>query len=127
MPFPDTHRAAVTRSWSSLGAHGDYAQVGVAAVVILDSAGVCEEARLVFLSVGDVPMEAARAAAMLRGERITDEFIAAAAEHAGDHEIDPTTDIHATAAYKRHLAKVLARRSLRQAFRRAEASLRGKP
>ncbi|MCH9649652.1 MAG: xanthine dehydrogenase family protein subunit M [Deltaproteobacteria bacterium] len=104
--------------------HGDYAQVGAAAVVILDSDGICEEARLVFLSVGDVPMEATRAAAMLRGERLTEEFIAACAEHAGDNEIDPTTDIHATADYKRHLAKVLARRAFTVASERARAQLR---
>ena len=38
--------------------HGDYALVGVAAVVTLDDKDQCQEARLVFLSVGDGPMEA---------------------------------------------------------------------
>src|SRR5437016_11808936 len=36
--------------------HGDYALVGVAAVVTLDSRGRCKAARLTLLSVGDGPV-----------------------------------------------------------------------
>jgi CO/xanthine dehydrogenase FAD-binding subunit len=34
---------------------------------------------------------------------------------ATQNEIEPTSDVHATAAYKRHLAKVLTIRALKQA------------
>jgi CO/xanthine dehydrogenase FAD-binding subunit len=104
--------------------HHDFALVGVAAVVVLDQAAgssdaKCEEARLVYFSVGDGPVEAHRAAALLRGETPTPEAIEAAAEMAGDLDLDPNSDINATADYRRHLAKVLGRRALTQAFKRA--------
>jgi len=98
--------------------HGDYALVGVAALVTLDEAGTCEEARLVFLSVGDGPVVAEQAAEVLRGQTPTAEAIRAAAETAASADIDPVSDIHASAEFRRHLAKVLARRALEQAVER---------
>ena len=99
--------------------HGDYAQAGLAAWLALDEAGRCREARLVYLSVGDAPVEAARAAAMLAGEEATAERIAAAAEVASREEMNPAGDIHASAAFKRHLARVLTVRGLTAAAARA--------
>ena len=101
--------------------HHDFAMAGVAAVVTLDRRGRCEQARLVFLAVGDGPMDARQGAAMLRGQRPTPQAIAAAAETAASADIDPGNDIHASAEYRRHLAQVLARRALTQAFDRAKA------
>jgi carbon-monoxide dehydrogenase medium subunit len=98
---------------------GDYAQAGVAALVTLDEAGRCREARLVYLSVGDAPVEATKAAGLLAGEPLTPERIAAAAETASREEMDPTGDIHASAAFKRHLARVLTARALNRAAARA--------
>jgi CO/xanthine dehydrogenase FAD-binding subunit len=99
--------------------HGDYALVGVATLVTLDGQGRCERARLVFLSVGDGPVEARQAAEALRGQNPTQEAIQAAAEIAARTDVDPSTDIHASADYRRHLVQVLARKSLTQAFDRA--------
>jgi carbon-monoxide dehydrogenase medium subunit len=102
--------------------HGDYAQVGIAARVSLDSigdGGRCREARLVYLSVGDGPVEAREAAGMLAGTDLSDEAIAAAADKASRDEMDPTGDIHASADFKRHLARVLTGRALRRALARA--------
>ena len=102
--------------------HGDYAQVGVAAGVSLDETGRCREARLVYLSVGDRPVEAREAARLLEGAAVSegiDEAIAAAAEKASRDEMDPTGDIHASSAFKEHLARVLTGRALRRAFARA--------
>ncbi|MFT5196173.1 MAG: carbon-monoxide dehydrogenase medium subunit [Cellvibrionaceae bacterium] len=96
--------------------HGDYAMAGVAAVVTCDVNSVCTDARLVFLNVGVIPMQANRAAGMLVGQRLTPELFAKAAEHAAEHEIEPTGDIHASADYRRHLAKVLGKRALIEAF-----------
>jgi carbon-monoxide dehydrogenase medium subunit len=97
----------------------DFALVGVAAVVSLDEKGVIRLARMVFLSAGDRPMEAHRAAEVLAGQAPTPEAIRAAAEIAASDDIDPSSDIHATAEFRRHLAKVLAGRALDQACRRA--------
>ncbi|HYU30624.1 MAG TPA: xanthine dehydrogenase family protein subunit M [Thermoanaerobaculia bacterium] len=100
--------------------HGDYAQVGLAAGVSLDDAGRCREARLVYLSVGDRPVEAREAARLLEGTTPSDETVAAAADKASQDEMDPTGDIHASADFKRHLARVLTKRVLRRAFARAK-------
>jgi carbon-monoxide dehydrogenase medium subunit len=97
----------------------DFALVGVAAVVTLDGKGMIRQARMVFLSAGDRPMEAHRAAEVLAGQAPTPKAIQAAAEIAASDDIDPSSDIHATAEFRRHLAKTLARRALDQACRRA--------
>ena len=104
--------------------HGDYALVGVAAQVSLDENDRCRKAHLTFLSVGDGPVEATRATQLLTGEAPTAELIRQAAEIAATDEIDPPNDIHASAAYRRHLARVLAGQTLTRAFQRAKDSRR---
>jgi len=97
----------------------DFALTGVAAVVTLDGQDRCQQARLVFFSVGDRPVEARQATEMLKDQTLTSEAIHAAAETAAQQDIDPGSDIHASAEYRRHLAKVLTRRALTQAMERA--------
>ncbi|MBV6392540.1 MAG: 6-hydroxypseudooxynicotine dehydrogenase complex subunit alpha [Anaerolineales bacterium] len=97
----------------------DFALMGVAAVVALDEQGRCADARIVFLSAGEKPMSAQKAAEALRGQSPSAEAIRAAAESAAANEIDPADDIHGTAKFRRHLANVLCRRALEQAFQRA--------
>jgi carbon-monoxide dehydrogenase medium subunit len=99
--------------------HGDYALSGVAAVVTMDGSGVCTAARLVYLNAGEGPMVAEEAAKLLVGERPSEELWLETAVTASQNEIDPLGDIHASADYKRHLAKVLTVRALKQAFDRA--------
>lgn len=103
--------------------HHDFCLAGVAVLVTLDGQGRCEQARMVFLSVGDGPVDAPQAAEMLKGQAPTPELIHAAAEKAARDEIDPGSDIHASAEYRRHLAGVLARRTLTQAFERATSNI----
>ena len=103
--------------------HGDYAQAGVAVLISLDEAGVCQQARLVYLNVGEIPMRAPKAAALLLGEVPSPSLLAAAAHTAAQSEIDPTSDVQGTAVYKRHLAHVLGQRALQQAIARAQAAL----
>ncbi len=97
----------------------DFALIGVAAVVTLDENKLCQQAQMVFLSAGDVPMVAHKAVELLKGQAPTLEAINASAEIAASEDIDPGGDIHATAEFRRHLANVLARRALEQAFKRA--------
>lgn len=99
--------------------HGDYALVGAAAVVTLDDRNQCQAARLVYFSVGNGPVEARQAGAGLKGQAMTAETIQAAAETAAAG-IDPPGDIHASAAYRRHLARVLARQVLEKAVQRVQ-------
>jgi carbon-monoxide dehydrogenase medium subunit len=98
--------------------HHDFALVGVAAMVTLDGV-TCEEARLVYFSVGDGPVEAHQAGALLKGQEPTPEAIREAAETAGEVDVEPNADIHASTEYRRHLVKVLGRRALQEAFERA--------
>jgi CO/xanthine dehydrogenase FAD-binding subunit len=101
--------------------HGDYALVGAAAMVTLGDDGTVAESKLVFLSVGDMPVMSASASAALLGQRPTEHAIREAAA-AIEADIDPQADIHATAEYRRHLAKVLARRTLARAAQRASGA-----
>lgn len=100
--------------------HGDYALCGVAAWVTVDKGGVCQAAKLVYLNAGPIPMQATAAASLLVGETPSAEVITAAAEKAAQDEVEPDSDIHATADYKRHLAKVLTKKVLTTAFERAK-------
>ena len=99
--------------------HGDYALAGVAALLALDGDGRCRRARLVYLNLADRPVDARQAAQQLEGEKVTEEAITAAAHTAAAEEIDPVADVHASAGYQRHLARVLTLRALRQALARA--------
>ncbi len=103
--------------------HGNYALCGAAAVVALEENGTVKSAKLVFLSVGEGPVEASQAANTLIGERPTPDAVRAAADAAAMQEIDPVGDIHAGPAFRRHLARVLAQRVLTRAATRANAEV----
>ncbi|MDX1501911.1 MAG: xanthine dehydrogenase family protein subunit M [Thermoanaerobaculia bacterium] len=105
--------------------HGDYALMGVAAILTPDGAGGCAEARLTYLSAGEVPVVAERAGALLADGSLSDEKLDEAAALAAAEEVRPSPDIHASEAYKRHLAKVLTRRALRQARERMSGGATG--
>jgi carbon-monoxide dehydrogenase medium subunit len=98
--------------------HGDFALAGVAAIVQLDAAGHIAAARLSLSGVGPTPVRAGVAEAALAGERPSEQLFAAAAAEVG-RSVQPEGDLHATAAYRRHLAGVLTRRALTLASRRA--------
>ena len=97
----------------------DFSLVGVVALLTLNGGNLCQAARLVFLSVGEYPMEAHKAQAGLVGQQLNPDVIQAAANTAASEDIDPSSDIHATADFRRHLAEVLTRRALQKAFERA--------
>jgi len=99
--------------------HGDYALVGVAATVTLDPRGRCKAARLGLLSVGDGPVLATEAGKVLAGQTPSEELLRAAGDAAATRDVDPPSDIHASAGYRRQLVAVLTRRALGRAFERA--------
>jgi len=81
--------------------HGDYAIVGLAAVA--KAAGkTLSDVRLVYFGVGGTPLRAHKAEAALAGGSIDDAVSAL--------DLDPSDDIQATGAVKKHLAGVLLRR-----------------
>jgi CO/xanthine dehydrogenase FAD-binding subunit len=99
--------------------HGDFALVGVCAVLTLDAGGTCTRASVTLLSVGDGPVCANTAEDLLLGRPPTADAIREAAEAAATRDIDPPADIHASAPYRRQLARVLTTRALETATRRA--------
>jgi aerobic carbon-monoxide dehydrogenase medium subunit len=91
----------------------DWAMVGVCAIVKA-SGGICEDVRIGLTHMGSVPLRATGAEEALRGQELSAENIAKAAEQAaeGTH---PPTDLNASAEYKQHLARVLTRRAIQSA------------
>ena len=100
----------------------DFALVGVAALVSLDDRDTVSSARIVLFSVGDGPAIAQNAAELLRDQSPTIDLIRAAAETASRDDVDPSSDIHASAEYRRQLVKVLTRQALEKALDRARAA-----
>ena len=98
---------------------GDYALMGVAALIVLDENQRCQQARLVYLNAGDGPVDAREAAHLLIGETLQDELIEAVAVLASEKEINPYGNIHASPEFQRHLARVLTRKTLKQSIGRA--------
>lgn len=103
--------------------HGDYAMAGVAVVVSLDQERRVVSARAGFIGVGGTPIvvdlsDACRDRSNAEGS--FGDAVAVARE-----AIDPEDDIHATAAYRRHLAGVLLDRALHAALGRAATGLEG--
>lgn len=95
--------------------HGDYAMCGVAAVVTLDGDRVVR-AKAGYLSVSDVPAVVDLTESL--GGEVTDASLSAAADAALE-QLEPETDIHATADYRAHLARVLTARVVTAAFENA--------
>ncbi|MEM7129973.1 MAG: xanthine dehydrogenase family protein subunit M [Chloroflexota bacterium] len=98
---------------------GDYAMAGATALLTLDEMGCCKEVKITYLSVGDGPVPATQAEQTLLGTEPTSDAILAAAEVAATRDVEPTSDIHASATYRRHLVKVLTKRVLEEAVSRA--------
>ena len=98
--------------------HGDFAIVGVGALVTLDADGSIADGRLGLIGVGQTAVRATEAEAVLRGERPTAQRFAEAAKAAAS-DLHPNGDIHASADYRRHVADVLVRRALDTALERA--------
>jgi len=92
--------------------HGDYAMVGVA-IHGSTQKGEFSDMRVAFLGVGDRPVRAARLEQALEGEPATAKTLEVALAQL-DADLDPRADLHSSAETKRHLAKVLAGRVLKQ-------------
>jgi aerobic carbon-monoxide dehydrogenase medium subunit len=95
----------------------DIAVVGVASQVTL-SDGVCSKARVALAAVAPVPLRARAAEQALEGKPVTPEAIERAAELAVG-ATKPISDQRGSADYRRHLVRVLTRRTLRTALARA--------
>src|SRR5437764_1145379 len=73
--------------------------------------GTCEDVRVALTHMGTTPLRATATEDALRGQSLSPESIASAAEQAAEGT-DPPGDLNATPDYKKHLARVLTRRAL---------------
>jgi carbon-monoxide dehydrogenase medium subunit len=91
----------------------DWPMVAVSALV-KKSGDTCEDVRIGLTHMANVPLRATAAEQALRGQPLSPENIAAAAEQAAEGT-SPPADLNASADYKRHLARVLTKRALEEA------------
>ena len=93
--------------------HGDFAIIGIAAMVVRDGER-CRMARLATAGAGPVPVRLRSAEEILERDGLSDAAIETAAARAAEL-VEPDSDIHASAAYRRNLTRVLTGRALRRA------------
>jgi carbon-monoxide dehydrogenase medium subunit len=93
---------------------GDFAMAAAAVWYDVDAAGKARNAHVGVIGVGDRPQRLPAAEAALNG-RVIDEAAIAQAEAATCAAVDPQSDIHASADYRRALAGTMVERALRSA------------
>jgi carbon-monoxide dehydrogenase medium subunit len=101
--------------------HGDFALVGVAALVRLDDDRRCVEARVAFTGVGPGPVRLPEVEQALAGRQVT-QTLAVEAGRIAEARLDPDGDVHASSEYRRHVAGVLAARAVTQAAATAQGT-----
>jgi CO/xanthine dehydrogenase FAD-binding subunit len=99
--------------------HGDFAIAGVGALLSLDDDGSVSDARLTLIGVKDQAVRARPAEELLVGSKPDDALLDEAVALV-DGAIEPSDDLQGSAAYRRHVAKVLVRRALVEVRGRAE-------
>ncbi len=100
---------------------GDFAIAGAAALLDIGADYVVRRAALAVFGVAPGPVRLDAAEATLTGKPLDDDLIDTAA--AAARLIEPMSDVHASADYRRHLAQVLSARALTEAARRAGVEL----
>jgi len=95
--------------------HGDFAIIGIAVMIVRAGGGDCAVARLVTAGAGPVPVRLRAAEEILERDGLSDAAVEAASSRAAEL-VDPPSDIHASAGYRRNLTRVLTARALRRAI-----------
>jgi aerobic carbon-monoxide dehydrogenase medium subunit len=95
--------------------HGDFAIVGIAAMIVRGAGGRCAAARLATAGAGPVPVRLRAAEEILEREGLGEAAIEGAAARAAEL-VRPDSDVHASADYRRHLTRVLTSRAIKRAL-----------
>lgn len=98
---------------------GDFALVGVALSAELDSSANVQNVAIVMFGVGGRPQRIDSAESMLKGRRV-DQALLRELGRLVTEELEPDSDIHASAKYRKEVGGVLARRALESALARSE-------
>ena len=118
-PWPEGHGYAFVEFARRLG---DFAVTGVAVLLDVDGDRVVRRASIALGGVGEGPIRCADAEAALVGAVASDDRFDEAARICG--EVEAMEDVHASSAYRRHLARVLTRRALGRASERTRRETR---
>ena len=94
---------------------GDFALIGVALRAELDAEETIQKAVIVMFGVDSKPLRMERAEAILKGRRISETFLRELSGVVAE-ELQPDSDIHASAAYRKEVGGVLVRRALESAL-----------
>ncbi len=94
---------------------GDFALIGVALRAELDAVETVQKAVIVMFGVDSKPLRIERAEAILKGRRISEAFLRELSGVVAE-ELQPDSDIHASAAYRKEVGGVLVRRALESAL-----------
>lgn len=97
--------------------HGDYALAAVA-VTMLRRDGVASDVRAAVMGVGEMAMRVTEVETLLEGHEIDSDIIDVAVD-ALRSTIEPNSDLHASADYRRHLCGELMRQAISDAWKRA--------
>jgi CO/xanthine dehydrogenase FAD-binding subunit len=103
---------------------GDFALVGSIAHFALSDSGTCEDPRVVLFGVGERPVREGRVEEAITGRTLDAKVISEAGAIAA-MDVDPDTDLHASATYRREVAGTLVQRVLAAALDRASRDRRG--
>jgi carbon-monoxide dehydrogenase medium subunit len=117
--FPDLPRGTGWGFEEVARRAGDFAIAAMGATVTLAD-GHASAARIAITGVGDAPLRVAGAEALLAHAAAPDPALLDAAAQAVMDAIEPNSDLHASADYRRHIAGALTRRVVRAAFLRAK-------
>jgi len=96
---------------------GDFALAAVGVTMSVHN-GTADRVRIGMTGVGETPLRAPEAEALLAGKAIDTHAVEAAAS-AIEVAVEPNTDLHASADYRRFLVGALARRAISVAWQRA--------
>ena len=99
--------------------HGDFAMTGAAVTLRLDGRGCVSEARIVLFGVGPTAVRVREVEQLVMGEQPSDRLFQEAGRAAGEGLEEPLSDVHASAEFRRQLARVLTARALGEAVERA--------
>jgi carbon-monoxide dehydrogenase medium subunit len=95
----------------------DIAKVNAAAMITITNDS-CKDVKIALGSVAPTVIRATKAEEVLKGQRIDESLLGRASEAAAE-EAKPISDIRSTAAYRKHMVKVLVRDALKKALGRA--------
>lgn len=94
--------------------HGDFALVGVATTLAVAADGTLADVRVVSFATGPTPRRLHGVEELLEGRVQTPALLREASAQA-EREVDPASDVHGSAAYRRAALGALVRRSVEHA------------